>query len=282
MSEAARRFGEIIATHGPDAVAFYGSGQCLTEEYYCINKLSKGFIGTNNFDTNSRLCMSAAVVAYKQSLGADAPISYADLDVNDTCLIAGANPAWAHPIIFQRLLDRRQANPEHRLIVVDPRKTDTAEVADLHLQIRPGTDVALFLGLTRLLVANGSVDEEWIAHHTTGWDDLAAAIEPWTLERTAEECDLSSQDIVTTAEWIGHGKRFMSMWTMGLNQSTVGVDKSRALINLHLATGTIGKPGCGPFSLTGQPNAMGGREVGGMANCAQTTANSPTMPPEQK
>ena len=267
MAMAAGKFADIIAKHGPDAVAFYGSGQCLTEEYYCINKLAKGFIGTNNFDTNSRLCMSSAVVAYKQSLGADAPpISYEDLECNDVCLIGGANPAWAHPIIFQRLMEHRAKHPEHRLIVIDPRRTDSAEVADLHLAVKPGTDVALLLGITQLLIENGHIDEDWIAANTTGWEELKATCAEWTPERCAEVCDVPAADIINAAEWIGFGERFLSMWTMGFNQSTVGVDKGRALINLHLATGTIGKPGCGPFSLTGQPNAMGGREVGGMAN----------------
>nr|MBA3686387.1 molybdopterin-dependent oxidoreductase [Planctomycetota bacterium] len=268
IAHIASEFKRIQATHGRDSVALYVSGQCLTEEYYLANKIAKGFLATNNIDTNSRLCMSSAVAGYKQTLGADAPpISYDDIEVCDTFLIAGANPAWCHPILFRRIEARKAADAQRvRLICIDPRRTATAAVSDLHLAIRPGTDVALFHALARELRERGGLDRAYIAAHTEGWDALDAAIEPWTLERAAEHCGLAAADIATAASWLVGDRRFLSLWTMGLNQSAVGVDKNVALINLSLITGKIGKPGCGPFSLTGQPNAMGGREVGGLAN----------------
>jgi ferredoxin-nitrate reductase len=269
LGHVAAAFKRIIAEHGPDAVAFYCSGQMLTEEYYVVNKLVKGFIGTNNLDTNSRLCMSSAVAGYKQTLGSDSPpIAYADIESCDTFLVAGANPAWAHPIIWRRVEARRAGDPTVRIIVVDPRRTASCASADLHLQIRPGTDVVLHLGLARQLIAIGGVDHAFIAAHTHGWEALQAACAEFTLERTAAICGLDAKDIATAASWLVGDRRFLSMWTMGLNQSAVGVDKNTSLINLSLITGKIGRPGCGPFSLTGQPNAMGGREVGGMANLA--------------
>jgi ferredoxin-nitrate reductase len=269
----AERYRSIIAAHGPDSVAFYGSGQCLTEEYYVLNKLSKGFIGTNNYDTNSRLCMSSAVVAMKQSLGADAPpLGYQDIDRCDTVFVIGANPAWAHPIIFRRVEDRLASHPDARLIVADPRRTASAEAAHTHLALRPGTDVPLLHGLAHRLRELGAWDNDYLAAHCEGLDAFVEAIEPWTLERTAAVCDLPAAAIASTAEAIA-GRRFISMWCQGLNQSTSGTAKGRALINLHLCTGTIGRMGCGPFSLTGQPNAMGGREVGGMATLCSNHRN---------
>ena len=268
IAHVARRFAAIIAAHGPDSVAFYISGQCLTEEYYLANKLVKGFLGTNNVDTNSRLCMSSAVAGYKATLGADSvPVCYDDLDHADTFLIAGANPAWAHPIVFKRIEARKAADPDRvRLICVDPRRTATATASDLHLPIRPGTDVALFHGIAAHLLAKGHTDEQFIAAHTTGFAALGMELSEWSPARAAAICGVPEADIVQAAEWLGGDRRFLSLWTMGLNQSAVGVDKNVALINLSLLTGKIGRPGCGPFSLTGQPNAMGGREVGGLAN----------------
>nr|MBA3846349.1 molybdopterin-dependent oxidoreductase [Planctomycetota bacterium] len=268
LARAASEFKRIQAAHGRDSVAFYVSGQCLTEEYAIANKLVKGFLGTNNIDTNSRLCMSSAVAGYKQTLGADGPpISYDDIEVCDTFLVAGANPAWCHPILFRRMEARKAAEPERvRMVVIDPRRTASAAVADLHLQIRPGTDVALFHALARQLDAIGGVDREYIAAHCAGWDELRAAVDPWTLAHAAAYCGLDADDIARCADWLSGDRRFLSLWTMGLNQSAVGTDKNTSLINLSLITGKIGKPGCGPFSLTGQPNAMGGREVGGLAN----------------
>lgn len=269
LGHVAAEFRRIIATHGPDAVAFYGSGQLLTEEYYVLNKLVKGFIGTNNVDTNSRLCMSTAVVGYKQTLGQDGPpTSYADIEVCDTFLVTGANPAWCHPILWRRVEARRQADPNVRIIVVDPRRTASAEMADLHLQLQPGTDVQLYYGLGRQLIALGAIDEAFIDQHVDGLDAYLAACAPWTLEATAAACGLEPSAIAQAADWLAGDRRFLSMWTMGLNQSSVGVDKNVTLIDLSLLTGKIGKPGCGPFSLTGQPNAMGGREVGGLATLA--------------
>ncbi|HEY4329605.1 MAG TPA: molybdopterin-dependent oxidoreductase, partial [Phycisphaerae bacterium] len=267
MERVAGDFQRIIAQHGPDSVAFYISGQCLTEEYYLANKLVKGFLRTNNIDTNSRLCMSSAVCGYKATLGADSPpVCYDDIDACDTFFIAGANPAWCHPVLFRRIEARKAADPNVRVIVVDPRKTASTQDADLHLQLRPGTDVALFLGIARRLAHTHQIDRNFLALHTDGAAAFLESAEPWTLARTAEVTGLDPADIAQAAEWLGANRRFLSLWTMGLNQSAVGTDKNIAIISLSLITGKIGRPGCGPFSLTGQPNAMGGREVGGMAS----------------
>ncbi len=266
IGHIAGEFKRIIGTHGPDAVGFYGSGQCLTEEYYLINKIAKGFLGTNNFDTNSRLCMSAAVTGYKLTLGADGPpTTYADIELADTFLVAGANPAWCHPVLFRRMEARKQSDANVKVIVVDPRRTGSCSIADLHLQIIPGTDVALYNALARELWKTGQLDWNFIENHTTGWPQMAAAIEPYTAEAAAQICGISAAEIRKAAEWLGGNRRFLSLWTMGLNQSSRGVDKNIALIALSLITGKISRPGSGPMSLTGQPNAMGGREVGGMA-----------------
>ncbi|MES3014791.1 MAG: molybdopterin-dependent oxidoreductase, partial [Pseudomonadota bacterium] len=267
LDDAADRFARVIHEHGPDAVGFYLSGQLLTEDYYVFNKLAKGLIGTNNVDTNSRLCMSSAVAGYKATLGADAPPAcYDDLALANTVFIAGSNMAWAHPILFRRLEDARAANPAMKLIVADPRRTETAAVADLHLPLLPGTDVALFHGLLHLLMWEGLTDAAFIAAHTTGFAALRDRVREFTPKHVAQVCGLKEADIVQAARWIGAHTPTLSLYCQGLNQSTSGTDKNAALINLHLATGQIGKPGAGPFSLTGQPNAMGGREVGGLAN----------------
>ncbi|GLR11247.1 assimilatory nitrate reductase [Chitinimonas prasina] len=267
LDHAAQRFAAIIAEHGPDAVAFYISGQLLTEDYYVFNKLAKGLIGTNNIDTNSRLCMSSTVAGYKATLGADAPpCSYEDLALADCLFIAGANPAYAHPVLFRRIEDAKTARPDMKIIVADPRRTDSAELADLHLPILPGTDVALFHAMLNVLVWEGWVDEAYIAAHTEGFAELKRRIREYTPCFAADICGIKPEQILQAAEWFGRSPRALSLWCMGLNQSARGTDKNAALIHLHLATGKLGKPGCGPFSLTGQPNAMGGREVGGMAN----------------
>jgi ferredoxin-nitrate reductase len=267
MDHVAERFRDIIARHGPDAVGFYVSGQCLTEEYYVVNKLAKGFIGTNNIDTNSRLCMSSAVAAYKMSLGEDTvPGCYDDIERCDCFLIAGANPAWCHPILFRRLEAHKARNADVKIIVVDPRRTQTAAMADLHLQINPGTDVVLYNAIARGLIENGFIDTDFIARHTEGFEALEKQVMKLTLREAAAICGIQFTEIYRAVKYIGSSGGFISMWAMGLNQSAVGVNKNLALINLSLITGKIGKPGCGPFSLTGQPNAMGGREVGGMAN----------------
>ncbi|MBI3330309.1 MAG: molybdopterin-dependent oxidoreductase, partial [Nitrospinae bacterium] len=264
----ARSFRNIIAQYGPDAVAFYGSGQLLTEDYYVANKLAKGFLGTNNFDANSRLCMASAVAGYKSSLGSDGPpAAYADIELADGFFMIGSNTAECHPIVFRRIKRRKAQAPEGvKVIVVDPRRTETADIADLHLPIRPGADVALLNAMLSVLVEEGLVDQAFIAAHTHGWEELHALLARYTPEAVQEVCGLSAMRIREAARLFGHARAVISLWSMGVNQSTVGVQKNNAIINLHLATGQIGKPGAGPFSLTGQPNAMGGREVGGLAH----------------
>ncbi|WP_298552978.1 nitrate reductase [uncultured Algibacter sp.] len=267
LDRAASVFKSIIKKHGPDSVGFYVSGQSLTEEYYIANKLTKGFLGTNNIDTNSRLCMSSAVVGYKKTFGEDSvPVSYEDIELADTFLITGANPAWCHPILFRRIEKRKEDNPEVQIIVVDPRKTDTANFADLHLQLLPGTDVILYNAIGRCLYKRGLIDEKFINEHTEGFQDYKDLIFKTSLKQASKLCGVDEKDIRKAADIIGLSKGFISMWAMGLNQSVVGTDKNVSLLNLSLITGQVGKPGAGPFSLTGQPNAMGGREVGGMAN----------------
>lgn len=264
---AANEFDRIIMAHGPDAVGFYISGQLLTEDYYVFNKLAKGLVGTNNVDTNSRLCMSSAVAGYKQTLGADAPPACYD-DVNHAhCLfIAGSNTAWAHPVLFRRIEDAKAANPAMKIVVADPRRTDTVGIADLHLPLQPGTDVMLFNGLLHIMLWEGWTDARYIAAHTSGFDELKATVRDCTPDVVAQTCGLKKEDLFTAARMFANSPATLSLYCQGLNQSSSGTAKNAALINLHLATGQIGKPGAGPFSLTGQPNAMGGREVGGLAN----------------
>ncbi len=263
----ASRIAEAVRRHGPDSVGLYVSGQLLTEDYYVFNKLAKGLLGTNNIDTNSRLCMSSAVAAYKQTLGADAPPAcYEDFDHADLIFIAGSNTAYAHPILYRRIEDARRNNPDLKIIVADPRRTDTARDADLFLPILPGTDVALFNGMLHLCLWDGLVDQDFIAQHTEGFDTLKTTVRDYTPAFVAQTCGIREEDLVTAARWFGKAKAALSLYCQGLNQSTQGTAKNAALINLHLATRQIGKPGAGPFSLTGQPNAMGGREVGGLAN----------------
>ncbi len=251
----------------PDRIGLYISGQLLTEDYYVFNKLAKGLLGTNNVDTNSRLCMSSAVAGYKATLGADAPpCAYEDIAQAQTVFIAGSNTAWAHPILMRRLEDAKRANPEQKWIVVDPRRTETADVADLHLQILPGTDVALFNGMAHLLLWEGLADRAFIDAHTNAFDALRDVVRNCTPHLTAQLCGIKEEALVQAVRWFGKHTPTLSLYCQGLNQSTSGTDKNAALINLHLLTGQIGKPGAGPFSLTGQPNAMGGREVGGLSN----------------
>lgn len=263
-----RAFRDIIAQHGPDAVAFYGSGQLLTEDYYVANKLAKGFLGTNNFDSNSRLCMASAVAGYQSSLGSDGPpAAYADLELTDCCVIIGSNTAECHPIVFRRLKRRKEQAPEEvKVIVVDPRRTETADIADLHLPLRPGADVALLNAMLSVLVEEGLADRAFMAAHTQGWEALEAVLARYAPEAVQEVCGLSARRIREAALLFGRARNALSLWSMGINQSRIGVQKNQAILNLHLATGQIGKPGAGPFSLTGQPNAMGGREVGGLAH----------------
>jgi len=267
LERAARVFKAIIEKYGPGSVAFYASGQCLTEEYYVVNKLVKGFIGCNNIDTNSRLCMSSAVAAYKMSLGEDSvPVCYDDIEKTDLIFVAGANPAWCHPILWRRVEAARAANPALRIIVSDPRKTQTCQTADMHLQIHPGTDITLHHALARILIEKEAIDLPFITRHTEGFAALTAKVMERSISEAAQICGIDQRDIYEVADLIARSKGLLTMWTMGLNQSVRGVDKNLSLINLNLITGRIGKPGCGPFSLTGQPNAMGGREVGGLSN----------------
>ncbi|GGX07303.1 bifunctional reductase [Streptomyces lomondensis] len=264
IAETAARLRSIVDEHGPDAVAFYVSGQMSLEAQYLANKLAKGFVGTNQIESNSRLCMASAGTGYKLSLGADGPPgSYEDFDRADLFLVIGSNMADCHPILFLRMMERVKAGA--RLIVVDPRRTATAAKADLFLQVRPGTDLALLNGLLHLLHAGGHTDAEFVAAHTEGWEALPEFLADYTPAAVAEITGLAEEDLRRAALLIGEaGKQWMSCWTMGLNQSTHGTWNTNALVNLHLATGAICRPGAGPFSLTGQPNAMGGREMGYM------------------
>ncbi|MBF7729623.1 nitrate reductase [Pseudomonas sp. N040] len=267
LEHAATVFAETIREHGADSVAFYISGQLLTEDYYAFNKLARALVGTNNIDSNSRLCMSSAVVGYKRSLGADAPpCNYEDIEQSDCLLIVGSNMAYAHPVLFRRLEEARARRPEMKVIVVDPRRTDTCELADLHLAILPGTDVALFHGILHLLLWECWIDRRYIDAHTEGFDELKRLVRDYTPGIVADTCGIPVDSLQACAELIGRAPSFLSLWCMGLNQSTSGSAKNSALINLHLATGQIGRPGAGPFSLTGQPNAMGGRETGSLSN----------------
>ncbi|MDB5816257.1 MAG: nitrate reductase [Rhodocyclales bacterium] len=275
LDHAADKFAAVIREHGADAVAFYISGQLLTEDYYVFNKLAKGLIGTNNVDTNSRLCMSSAVAGYKQTLGADSPPACYDDVKHAGCLfITGSNTAFAHPILFRRIEDARAANPAMKMIVVDPRRTDTAEQADLHLALLPGTDIALYNAMLHVMLWEDWIKPDYIAAHTEGFEALRKAVREYTPAMASEICGVPKKDIETAAEWFANGGQpsgtpggaTMSMYCMGTNQSSHGTHNNAAIINMHLATAQIGKPGAGPFSLTGQPNAMGGREVGGLAN----------------
>lgn len=263
ITQCANRLREIVDRHGPDSFAMYVSGQMSIEAQYLANKLTKGFIGTNHIESNSRLCMASAGSGYKLSLGADGPPgSYQDFEHADVFFVIGSNMADCHPILFLRMMDRVKAGA--KLIVVDPRRTATAEKADLFLQIAPGSDLALLNGLLHLIVENGHTDDEFIAEFTEGWEVMPSFLQQYTPDAVSEMTGLAEADIRTAARMIGEADNFMSCWTMGLNQSTHGTWNTNAICNLHLATGAICKPGSGPFSLTGQPNAMGGREMGYM------------------
>jgi sulfite reductase (NADPH) flavoprotein alpha-component len=263
VAEAGRRLRAIVDEHGPDAVALYVSGQMSIEAQYLANKLAKGFLRTVHIESNSRLCMASAGTGFKQSLGADGPPgSYTDFDCTDLFFVIGSNMADCHPILYLRMADRLKAGA--KLIVVDPRRTTTADRADLFLQIKPGTDLALLNGLLHLLVESGDIDAEFIAEHTDGWKAMPAFLADYTPDRVAEITGLAESDIRTAARMIADAGEWMSCWTMGLNQSTHGTWNTNAICNLHLATGAICRPGSGPMSLTGQPNAMGGREMGYM------------------
>lgn len=269
LNHVAARFRAIIEQHGPDAVAFYVSGQILTEDYYVANKLMKGFIGSANIDTNSRLCMSSAVVGYKRAFGADAvPCNYQDLEQTDLIILTGSNAAWCHPVAFQRIRKAKENNPGLKIVVIDPRKTASCDIADLHLAIKPGMDALLFNGLLVYLADHNGIDTAFVAEHTQGFDAALALARQNAgfIEQIAAGCGLPTADVETLFAWFADTKESVTVYSQGINQSSSGSDKCNAIINCHLATGKIGRPGSGPFSFTGQPNAMGGREVGGLAN----------------
>lgn len=259
----AQKFSDSIAQHGPDSVAFYVSGQLLTEDYYVINKLAKGFVGTANIDTNSRLCMASTVVGHKRAFGTDTvPGLYTDLEEADTVVLVGSNLAWCHPVLYQRLAAAKQARPEMRVINIDPRRTATSDLADLHLRIAPGGDVALFNHLLGKISERDMLDHAFVARSVSGLEEAVALAK----QNDASATGLTEQELSEFTDlWLASEKT-VTVFSQGVNQSTSGVDKVNAIINCHLATGRIGKPGMGPLSVTGQPNAMGGREVGGLAN----------------
>jgi len=266
IRHVARRFADTIARHGPDSVAFYVSGQLLTEDYYVANKLMKGFIGSGNIDTNSRLCMSSAVAGHIRAFGEDVvPASYADLDEADLIVLVGSNTAWCHPIVYQRIMDAR-ARRGAKLVVIDPRRTETCEDADLHLQLRPGSDVALMNGLLAHCREAGVLDQARLDAHVAVpegfWEGLVEGTDLWS---TAATCDVPPADLRRFFDLFAATPRTVTLFSQGINQSIRGTDQVNAIVNVHLATGRIGKPGAAPFSITGQPNAMGGREVGGLA-----------------
>jgi assimilatory nitrate reductase catalytic subunit len=267
IRHVARKFADAIARHGPDSVAFYVSGQLLTEDYYVANKLMKGFIGSANIDTNSRLCMASAVAGHIRAFGEDVvPVGYEDLDEADLVVLVGSNTAWCHPVVYQRIMAARVARGT-QVVVIDPRRTETCEEADLHLQLRPGSEVALMNGLLAYCRDYGALDRAYMAAHVATpeefWPGLAKGTDLWS---TARACDVAPAELKRFFELFAGTPRTVTLFSQGINQSLCGTDQVNAIVNLHLATGRIGKPGAGPFSITGQPNAMGGREVGGLAS----------------
>ncbi|HJS88252.1 MAG TPA: nitrate reductase, partial [Acetobacteraceae bacterium] len=266
LSLIARRFSEAIVAHGPDSVALYVSGQCLTEDYYVANKLMKGFMGGSNIDTNSRLCMASTVAGHTRAFGADlVPGVYADIDCADLIVLVGGNAAWCHPVLHQRIVAARAARGT-RVVVIDPRRTASCEAADLHLQLAPGSDVALFAGLLAYLSVWDGLDHAWIEGHTSGFENALEVAGDMRPQRVAAITDLDLAEVLRFYDWFKETPRTVTLWSQGVNQSEAGTDTVNAILNCHLATGRIGKPGASPISLTGQPNAMGGREVGGLAN----------------
>jgi ferredoxin-nitrate reductase len=267
LDRIAQHLRQVLDTLGPDGICMYGSGQFQTEDYYIAQKLLRGCLGTNNFDANSRLCMASAAVGYSLSFGSDGPpCCYDDLDLTDCAFLIGTNTAECHPIVFNRLRKHHKRDRTVKLVVVDPRRTPTAEVADVHLAIRPGTDVHLLNGIANLLLRWGYLDTAFIDECTSGFPAFAEIVRHYPPELVARECGIRLDDLETAARLWGRSRRVLSLWSMGMNQSSEGTAKVRTLINLHLMTGQVGKPGAGPFSLTGQPNAMGGREAGGLSH----------------
>lgn len=263
----ATTFSQTIAEHGPDAVAFYVSGQLLTEDYYVANKLMKGFVGSANIDTNSRLCMASSVAGHRRAFGSDTvPGTYDDLELADLIVLVGSNLAWCHPVLYQRIAAAREKRPEMKIVLVDPRRTMTADIADMHLAIAPDGDVALFTGLLAYLGQHNALDRTYITAHTTGFGQALFAASALDLAGVAAATGLSEDELGRFYSLFSATAKTVTVYSQGVNQSSSGTDKVNAVINCHLATGRIGKPGAGPFSVTGQPNAMGGREVGGMAN----------------
>ncbi|MGK0500220.1 MAG: assimilatory nitrate reductase catalytic subunit [Oceanicoccus sp.] len=267
IKTVAAKLNAIRNQHGPAAIGFYLSGQLLTEDYYVANKLAKGFIGTGNVDTNSRLCMSSAVAGYKRAFGSDAvPCNYEDIDHCDLLIITGSNAAWTHPVLYQRMVAAKNNNPNMKVVVIDPRRTASCDIADLHLSLAPGSDSYLFNGLLNYLSVNKKIDRDYINAHTEGFDEAISATDELNVETVARNSQLNIDDLSTFYKWYADTEKTITFYSMGINQSATGTDKCNAIINCHLATGRIGKLGAGPFSITGQPNAMGGREVGGLAN----------------
>ncbi|MDP3388687.1 MAG: molybdopterin-dependent oxidoreductase, partial [Methylococcaceae bacterium] len=263
----ADRFLDTIQKYGPDAVAIYGSGQLLTEDYYVANKLMKGFIGSGNMDTNSRLCMSSSVAGHKRAFGADTvPGCYEDYEHAELIILIGSNTAWCHPVSFQRIRAAKEANPSLKIVVIDPRRTASCDIADLHLPLASGSDAWLFNGLLNYVGHASRTNPTYIEQHTEGFAEALAAAENAGISQVAEQCRVNIEDLQRFYEWFATTDKVMSLYSQGINQSSSGTDKVNAIINCHLATGKIGKPGSGPFSLTGQPNAMGGREVGGLSH----------------
>jgi assimilatory nitrate reductase catalytic subunit len=267
LNLVASTFRRAIDEHGPNAVAIYGSGQLLTEDYYVANKLMKGFIGSGNIDTNSRLCMASSVAGHKRAFGSDTvPGNYEDLEQADLIVLVGSNLAWCHPVLYQRIVAARIARPDMRLVLIDPRRTVSADSAELHLAIAPDGDTALFVGLLRHLVEAGAVDGNYVTAHTNGFDQAVLSASEWTTDQVSDRTGLAPTAIEHFYRLFARTEKVVTVFSQGVNQSASGTDKVNAIINCHLATGRIGKPGSGPFSVTGQPNAMGGREVGGLAN----------------
>src|SRR4051812_30324260 len=280
LGRVADGFARTIERHGPDAVAFYLSGQLLTEDYYVANKLMKGFVGTANVDPNSRLCMSSSVAGHRRAFGADTvPGTYEDLDQADLLVFVGSNAAWCHPVLYQRMLANKQARGA-KFVVIDPRRTDTCSEADLFLGLKPGTDAALFSGVLVHLADSGALDRDYIASYTGGFDETLARARSLagSAAATALATGLSEADVAAFFKLFRDTPKVVTLYSQGVNQSAQGTDKVNAILNCHLATARIGKPGMAPFSLTGQPNAMGGREVGGLAN--QLAAHMGFTPPD--
>ena len=263
----AKKIAESIQKHGKDSVAFYLSGQLLTEDYYVANKLMKGFIGTANVDTNSRLCMSSAVAGYKRAFGSDSvPCCYEDLELADLIVLVGSNAAWTHPVLYQRMVAAKETNSDLRVVLIDPRKTASNDLADLHLPLAPSSDGFLYQGLLGYLIEHKAIDQDYIDKYTDGFEQAEMQAKTLSIDTVLQKTQLQEDVLLTFYSWFAETTKTVSFYSQGINQSATGTDKCNAIINCHLATGKIGYPGAGPFSITGQPNAMGGREVGGLAN----------------